>query len=162
MSSFFRKASDSFTRPANTDAYADNDLVANSTTAASVVPLEFDLGSAGSFRLRRGRISFDSETVTNAQFELYLYDEDPTGTVLSNGDNGALDSIEAGFIGKIPITVAEVFQGSAVGSGVPAADTPFVTTGPKIYGLLKAKAAYTGVSGTIFSVDVFVESGEVY
>ena len=32
---------DSFTRPANTTQYAANDLVANSTTAGSVVPLSF-------------------------------------------------------------------------------------------------------------------------
>jgi len=34
-------SSASFTRPANTTAYADGDLVANSATAASVVPLTF-------------------------------------------------------------------------------------------------------------------------
>lgn len=34
-------SSASFTRPANTAAYADGDLVANSATAASVEPLTF-------------------------------------------------------------------------------------------------------------------------
>ena len=55
--SFISIATASFTRPADTTAYASGDLVANSTTAGSVIPMTFVIRpeNRGSM-IRRARI----------------------------------------------------------------------------------------------------------
>ena len=163
--------SSSFTRPANTTAYADGDLIANSTTAASVTPLEFKLndldrksGCVGFVRIFK-----DYQTVTNATFDLLLFTQSPTVT---NGDNGALAvSTAQYYIG----TVACDMSSDAVASSTDAAKRfPILSTVSSIsypgliafdvereagaigslslYGLLKARAAYTPASGEQFTV----------
>jgi hypothetical protein len=65
----------SFTRPADTTTYASGDLVANNTTAGSVVPLTFTAvtRSAGdSVRIERARINTSNALLTNASFRLHL------------------------------------------------------------------------------------------
>ena len=68
----------SFTRPNDTTAYASGDLVANSTTAGSVVPLQIDLGNVaavghGITRITRARLTKSGTSPTNANFRIHLY-----------------------------------------------------------------------------------------
>src|SRR5262249_60630610 len=71
----------SFTRPSNTTAYASGNLVANSVTSGSVVPLAFALGNSygiGQFRINRARLAKSGTGVTNASFRIHLYAPQPT------------------------------------------------------------------------------------
>lgn len=146
----------SFTRPADTTAYASGDLVANSTTAGSVVPMSFTAArvSAGGFRVRRARIKKSDATLTNAQFRLHLYGADPSAsTGITNGDGAAWLTKHANYIGSIDITVDKAFSDSSAGSAAPAA-TLHVTlaSGQTVWGLLEARAAYVPVSAESFTV----------
>ncbi len=150
----------SFTRPADTTAYASGDLVANSTTAGSVTPLAFVLGGfsgLGHFRVVRARMYKTTTTTTNASFRIHLYQASPSVT---NGDNGAwLSSGAADWLGSIDVTSMLAFSDGAAGTGsLPAGSEAFIRnkTGATIYGLIEARAAYAPGSAEVFSV-VFEE-----
>lgn len=159
-----RNTAASFTRPADTTAYASGDLVANSTTAADVDALEFQVSRSmdGSLVVRRARLKKSDETdVTNASFRLHLYTAAPTVT---NGDNAAWLSTHSGYLGFIDITVDKAFSDEAQGEGVPV----YNSHGPvgilvklardtKLYGLLEARAAYSPASEEVFTVTLEVE-----
>jgi hypothetical protein len=144
-----------FTRPNDTTAYASGDLVANSTTAGSVVPLSWAaerLASYGTL-LRRVRLRKSGTSVTNAQFRLHLYAASPT---VANGDNAAWStSGVADYLGSFDVTLDKAFTDGAAGSGVPSAGNELnavSATGITIYGLLEARAAYTPVANEVFTV----------
>lgn len=151
-------ASANFTRPSDTTAYANADLVANSTTAGSVVPMAFNIPSLGA-KLWRASINFDSATPTNATFRLHLYSSSPTVT---NGDNGAWLTTNSGYQGFILIdastlTFSDTTTGYNAQLTAPLFVAPSASTG-KLYGLLAATAAYTPASAEVFTVTVYGES----
>jgi hypothetical protein len=145
-----------FTRPADTTAYASGDLVANSTTAGSVTPMSFQLGNSfgpGCFRLTRARISKSGTSTTNANFRLHLYASSP---VPANGDNGAWSTTKAAdWLGNIDVTSMLAFTDGCCGTGSAAAGSELyirLTAGSIVYGLLEAKAAYTPGNAEVFTV----------
>lgn len=147
-----------FTRPADTTAYASADVVANSTTAGSVTPLTFVVGNptnAGG-KIRRVRLSKSSTTTTNASFRLHLYSASPT---LTNGDNGALSTNKAAnYLGALDITVGTAFSDGAQGIGVPNTGSEINFGGhATVYGILEARAAYGPASAEVFVADLEVE-----
>lgn len=150
-----------FTRPADTTAYAVNDLVANSTTAGSVVALSWSTASrysGGSAVVRRARIKKSTTGVTSAMFRLHLYATDPAASSgITNGDNGAWLTKEANYLGSIDVTVNKAFSDAAKGIGSPAegSEITFVPgSGSTIYGLLQALAAYTPGNAEVFTVEL--------
>lgn len=159
----------SFTRPADTTAYAVGDLVANSTSAGSVVPLNFiTFGETPSPSqngiIRRARLTKSGTTVTNAQFRLHVLNSLP---VPVNGDNGALSTTKAlGYLGyfDFDMTGGTIFTDGATAIGVPGTGNElgyeFPTSGA-IYGLLEARAAYTPASGEVFSAVLETIPGDV-
>lgn len=160
-------AADSFTRPADTNAYADGDLVANSTTAGSVVPLSFSVSrlKVGSGIIRAARIFKDNQVTTNATFTVHLFSQSPSVT---NGDNGAfLPTTVEYWLGSIPVDLATngVASGTdAVARGAPSAEINFDLWGfnateRRLYALLEAGAAYTPASAEIFSVVLEIMNG---
>lgn len=145
-----------FTRPADTTAYSVGDLIANSVTAGSVVPMAFKLDNSfpmGQFRLTRARIYKNGVAVSNANFRLHLYQALPAVT---NGDNGAwLSSGAANWLGNIDIPSMLAFSDGASGSGSAAAGSELLirmASGTVVYGLLVALAAYTPASAEVFTV----------
>lgn len=156
----------SFTRPADTTAYASGDLVANSVTAGSVVPLSFkDGGSAAlaQFRIVRARLSKSTTTTSNASFRLHLYQATVAGVapIVANGDNGAWSSTGAAtgascdWLGNIDITSMLAGTDGAFGTGsLPAGSEMYLRSSnlATIYGLLEVRAAYTPGSAEVFSV----------
>ena len=135
----------SFTRPANTTAYAAGALVANSTTAASVVPMSFALGNSfgpGQFRMMRYRLFKSGTGVTNATFRLHLYEAPPT---VSNGDGGTwLSTLSGHWLGNMDISTMYAFSDGAAGTGAdPAGAEAFVKMyqGKILYGSVDAKQA---------------------
>lgn len=156
------KLSVSFTRPANTTAYAAGDLVANDTAFGSVTPLAFSnaVRTAGDcVRIDRARIFKSNTVLTNASFRLHLFEAIPVPSV---GDNAAFNSSSAlattgalTYLGSIPITAGNSCSDGANGSGVPSVGTAITcapSSGTTIYGLLEVTAAYTPTSSETFTV----------
>lgn len=146
----------SFTRPADTNAYAVGDLVANSTTNTSVTPMEFAVGRDGGSggMLRRVRIRKTTATIANAQFRLHLYSAAPA---CSNGDNGAwLTDQAANYIGSFDISCDKAFTDGAAGNGLPTIGSEINFTSDTIYGLLEARGAYAPGSAEQFVVSLEV------
>jgi len=158
------KVQSSFTRPANTTAYVSGYLVANSTTAGSVVALSFASVSRNAgdcVRIERARINTSNALLTNASFRLHLFEGTPVPTV---GDGAAFNasgvlstSGVAGYLGSISITLSNSGSDGSSGRGVPdvgSAITASPTSGTTIYGLLEATAAYVPTSGAVFTVSL--------
>ena len=150
----------SFTRPSDTNAYASGDLVANSVTAGSVVPMTFtaarDLDMTG--MVRRARIKVNDNSAWNgATLRLHLY-KGPAITC-ANGDNGAWSTTESAYLGDIDVTLSLAFSDPfAKGIGVPNqgseisfSPAPGTTS---IFGLLEARGAVTPGSGDQFTVEL--------
>lgn len=151
-----------FTRPADTTAYTANDLVANSVTAGSVVPMTFNFPGANGFKLWRVSVSANSATNTNAKFKLHLYTS--STITCANGDNGAWSTTNSGYIDNVAIDcTTSSFTDNLTGWGTyvnTSVQVPLLTalTSHKIYGLLQATAAYTPTSGEVFTVTLLGES----
>lgn len=66
-----------YTRAADATAYQAGDLIGNSTTAASVVPITWDIGTNGSGRITGCRVVVEAASgtvaLTNLAFDLYLF-----------------------------------------------------------------------------------------
>lgn len=146
-----------FTRPADTTAYASGDLVANNTVAASVVAMTFAVDNCtGRGKVRRARIAKSAASLTNAQFRLHLYTAAPTAT---NGDNGVWLTTTSGYLGSLSMAAA---MSKAFSDGAQDAATPDVGSeiefsgvngpGAVLYGLLEARGAYTPASAEVFTV----------
>ena len=152
----------SFTRPANTTAYVSGYLVANSTTAGSVVALSFASVSRNAgdcVRIERARINTSNALLTNASFRLHLFEGTPVSTVgdgVAFNASGVLStSGVAGYLGSISITLSNSGSDGSSGRGIPdvgSAITASPTSGTTIYGLLEATAAYVPTSGAVFTV----------
>lgn len=146
-----------FTRPADTTAYADGDLVANSTTAGSVTALTFAVPDEGFplGRIRAVRITKSDTDLTNAGFNVHFFSASQT---VANGDNGAFSpGGHDEWLGKIAVTVDDSFTTDDVGRGAAAvnAEIPFAITdgsGATLYGYVEATAAYTPASAEVFVV----------
>ena len=158
-----RVLSANFTRPADTTAYASGDLVANSTTAASVAAMQFSKATdweGGQFYIRKVRIKKSAVGVTNCALRLHLYSTNPCTTAPTNGDNGAWVTKIAGYIGAFDVTVDKVFSDGAQGVGVPTTGVESsgqCDAGSQIlYGLLEARGAYTPASAEVFTVELEV------
>lgn len=157
--SIIRKVSDSFTRPSDTTAYADNDLVANSTTAGSVVPLSFNVGRGG-LKIVGARIQKSDESdVANATFTLHLFGSSPT---VANGDNGAISHSLSDKFGSISFAImtAATDEGYSIANGgdsILPDGLHWYTANGRIYGLIQAEAAYSPASAEVFAVTLLYE-----
>ena len=155
------RAYDDFTRPADTTAYADGDLIANSTTAGSVTPLTFTTSRVvGQGTISAIRMYKSGPTATNFNVTLHLFTASPTVT---NGDNGAfaistalhhIGSIDCDCTtGGVPGTVG-LSKRFTITNGITF-DLSAANSGERrLYGLLEANAAYTPVSGETLRVDL--------
>lgn len=146
--------SGSFTRPADTTAYASGDLVANSTTSGSVVPVSLKVARnvSTSANIRRVRLAKSGTSVTNASFRVHLYSTTPTPV---NGDNGAWSTTRSGYLGSFDITVDKAFTDGAAGAGVPNVGTEIPVTADldgTLFALVEARAAYTPANAETFTI----------
>lgn len=142
------------TRPANTTQYSTGDLVANSTTAGSVVPLEFDVGGgSGMVRKIRIRTNRTSGGTTSAVFRVYLFRTAPT---VAGGDNAAFNPANAdNFLDAMDVVVNEQFSDGAANSSNGAAgeiNYSLPSGSTKLFGLVRAGAGYTPASAEQISV----------
>lgn len=160
---YFGMRAPRMTRPNNTTAYTNGDLVANNATAGSVVPLVFGEALAGGpLLLHRAIMLSSNNTVTNKNYRLFLFSESPTVT---NGDGGALAvtaANAAALVGILGSTAA-----IATGAGSFQVFTPLDSAGTslrhwpmsmvgRVWGLLQAHAAYTPTANETFDVTLEV------
>lgn len=145
-----------FTRPNDTTAYTIGDLVANSTTAGSVVPMS--LTATNSFavnqtRITRVRLSKTGTTPTNANFRVHLYGGTPNA---ANGDNGAWSTSQAAnYLGNIDVTAMLAFTDGCTGVGAATAGSELLLRySGTLNALLEAKAAYTPVANEVFTLTI--------
>jgi hypothetical protein len=152
--------SNNFVRPANATPYASGQLVANSTVAASVLPLAFISSgpSIGVLCIQRVRLKKSSVSTTNASFRVHFYDADPSASSgIVNGDGAAWSTSAAHWLGAMDVVIATAFSDGSAGIGVANQGTEITsifTNGRTIYALVEARAAYTPASGETFTAVV--------
>lgn len=142
----------SFIRPNDATPYTSGDLVANSTTAGSVLAMIFE-ANKDLLQVRRVRIRKSGTGVTGAQFRLHLYDASPLPP--TNGDNGVWLTPVASYLGFVDVTIDKAFSDGAAGQGAPTVGAEInVNTAAdlKVYGLLEARGAYTPANNEVFTV----------
>lgn len=151
---YVTRSSQSFTRPNDTNIYASGDLIANSTTLGSVLPMTFTLSRLSGFggMIRRARMRKTGTSITNALFRLHLYSALPTP---SNPDNGVwLTDKAMNYVGAIDFSVDKAFSDGAAGNGVPIVGSEIIFTGDTYYGFLEARGAYTPAAQEVFDISL--------
>lgn len=146
-----------FTRPNDSTAYAIGDLVANNTAAGSVTPLSFFIPYGRGLELMRASILKSTATVANSSFRIHLFRDSPTVT---NGDNGALSALQAGYFGSVDVTGATPTL-TGTGRAVGSAAVNFVINtdiDQIVFGLVEALAAYAPGAQETFSVSLVGKS----
>jgi hypothetical protein len=155
-----RNMTGTFTRPSDTTAYASGDLVANSTTAGSVVAVEIrHIGNkpAGTAIIRRATVRKTGTSTTNAAFRVHLY---RTSTITcANGDNGAWSTNQvANYIGAFDVTSMRAFTDGAYGAGAPLTGSESMVkldaATQSVWALVEARGAYTPTSAEVFTIGV--------
>lgn len=153
-----------FTRPADTNAYAQYDVVCGSTTEPAL--LEFASvaqheGKGG--WIRKIKAYKNSTNITNASFRLHLFNKSITA-VADNAQFPRLYANRDKYVGYIDFVFASGGTGSdcAFAYGTMSSDNmplSFKTENPenKLYGVLEAQAAYTPASGELFSIQLEIE-----
>ncbi len=158
-----KSTSATFDRPSDTTQYSANDLVANSTTAGSVSPLSFTIGTGEGrgIKIVGGKLQKSATTTTSSSMILHLYTSSPT---VANGDNGAFSTDTAGYLGKITFPTMTAFTDDALAtmdagavSGGFNAINAYLGSTSVIYGLLQAVATYTPASAETFTATLYIE-----
>lgn len=151
-----------FTRPADTNAYAAGDVVCNSTSAPVIMtfPGAARRGARGGFGILQDATLFSSANVaTKLDCELLLFDT----TVAMDNDNAAFTPTDAELltlVARVPFYASAWSAGDATaGAGgnafcqVSNLGIPFnVGAVNDLFGVLVARAAYTPVSAEVFTV----------
>lgn len=175
---YIRAARYQLTRPSDTTAYAIGDALANSSTAASVVPLEFKVAkeNGGAGFVTGAQIATDSATAFGA-LRLHLFNRKPFADAGYQADNSALaltyaamragnadqaidgDNISPhGVPNKLPaidFTSFNAHSSSAYAVGTcDQTELAFVCTpnSKLIYGLLEVRAVFTPANAQNFTV----------
>lgn len=151
----------SFTRPANTTAYAAGKRVADSTTAATVLEFDNIVSEAGdALTIGRLRMRKSGPSFALAQFRAHFFRVLP---VVSVNDGGVFDTSGAlavaditGYIGSIDVTMTVGGTVGAAGAGAPTTGTQIITdlSGTTLWVVVEALAAYVPLSAEIFTLTI--------
>lgn len=152
----------SFTRPADTTAYAIGDLIANSVTAASVVvPTWPTTSQSGGFYIGGIRLLKSSAVLTNANFRLHAFSLVPT--ITTTGDNGVFATVVSGMANWIGSFDGQMLAAGSDGAAVNCTPTEGLVNpiqqgqGLPIFVLVQALAAYTPTSAEVFTLTPLLE-----
>lgn len=177
----------SFTRPADTTAYASGDNIATTTTGSAVVPLRFLVAGdkGGSGLILGARMAKSQANVTNASFRLRLFSSAPFAAGSYPADNAAIVATYAALqfqIGYFDFTTWNAESAAAwsnalpntrtslsfnLGGAMPSnADSQIIVNTNRavfdsqcIFGLLEARAAYAPASNSEqFTINLDVQS----
>ncbi|TGQ69506.1 hypothetical protein EN829_015100 [Mesorhizobium sp. M00.F.Ca.ET.186.01.1.1] len=140
---FIEAVAATMTRPNDTNAYAANDAVANSTTAGSVTPFSFSMSDVNDdlVTIERLRLITTDTGVAGKALRMWLFRASPT---VAAGDNAAFSNPRATFIGSLSGTMRTFSDGSG-GIFVPDEGSRIITlptSGAKtVFGLLQTLEA---------------------
>jgi hypothetical protein len=150
----------SYTRPADTTAYAAGDAVADSTSAPTALSFANAARvAAGSGVITGCTLTDSANQATKGQFELWIFDASVTPTndnaamAMSDGDAAkavAIFQFTTWFVGN----AGSGASGNAVSVGTLAGGNGRafkLASGTTLYGLMVARNAYTPVSGEVFT-----------
>lgn len=159
-----------FTRPADTTAYAAGDVIADSTSAATILTFRGCAGNDDEAGAIHSVLLIDgADQATKLNADLFLFDTAPTSY---GNDNAAFTPTDAelqtlvGVISLDGTTAANLKEGDATsgaGGNVLIQQTglnmPFrcAAGSTKLYGVLVARNAYTPVSAETFRLKLGVE-----
>lgn len=151
----------SFTRPADTTAYAAKDAVSNSTSAPTVLTFtNLARVSAGSGYITKARLMTD-QAANVARFRLHLYHTAPTA-INDNAQHAMLWANRANRIGFIDF---EAMQTEGTGSDTANAlnstiRLAFVCAAASrtLYGLLETRDAFTPANAQNFFIELMSEN----
>lgn len=170
----------SFVRPSDTTAYTAGDLVANSTSSAAVVPMQWRIGvatalnsstSAGvghSVYITGVRLRLDHPSLTGASFRVHIYKAIPT--FVTGGDNSAFGTVVAtgyaNWMGSFDATIVHITADGVAGTAVPTEGTilPVHLTDLNpgsavvVYGLIEALGAYAPKTAGTIAAELLVEA----
>lgn len=150
-----------FTRPSNTTAYAANDVVADSTSAATILTFaNAGAYSGGGGYITRVSLQKNSTTVTAATFRLWIMND--SVTMINDADPFNLLYSNAGkIVGYFDLNV--INPNGSGGSGDSAyayIDTPrtmYTCAATSLYGILVVTQAYTPTSAEQFGIKIGVD-----
>lgn len=145
------------TRPADTTAYAINDVVSNSTTSPTVLTFSnVARVNAGSGYIVKARILTDQKANV-AAFRLHLFHTSPTAT----NDNAAYPLLYANAANRIgyidfPAMNTEDATTSTAANTLWTGQLHFVCASASrdIYGVLETKTVFTPASGQKFYIEL--------
>lgn len=152
----YARISASFTRPADTTTYTTGDLIANSTTAASVAAMTWTTKGSQAFWIPGFKLFKTGTGLTGASFRLHLYAASPT--VTTAGDNSVYGSNVAGnanWICDFDLTLVTKHNDGCAGLMVPTEGViklDYQSDPTTLYGLLEATGAYAPASGETFTL----------
>lgn len=151
-------AGGSFARPTNTTAYSSGQLVGNSVTAGSIVPITCTLArkTGGTGVITGIRLSKTTSNLVNASFRVHLFKNSPTTAVGDGGTfAGSINGVAAICLGYYDLTMDQAYSDGAKGF-VAASGKVFDTVGgsQNLYALIEARGAYTPGNGETFALAV--------
>lgn len=152
-------ATATFTTPSGATAYSSGQLIANSATAGSVVPLSFTVctGTGTSGMVRRVRVKTPDTGFAGQSVRVHLYSASPT---VNNGDHAAWLSTESTYIGYFDVALTSHFSNAEKGFGVPhlgsEANFECAASTQVIYGLIEARGAITPQGAKLMTVTLEV------
>lgn len=144
----------SFT-PAASAAYVSGDLIANSATAGSVLPLTLAVSRTvdKSGMIRRVRVKTTDAAFAGATVRVHFYKASPTCT---NGDSAAWLTTESTYLGSADVTLDKHFSDSEKGLGAPNTGSEINFTPDSgtanIYALVEARSSVTGTAAKTMTV----------
>jgi hypothetical protein len=148
----------SFTRPANTDAYAAQDVVSNSTTAPALLTF------AGAARANGGSgVILSARHMKNStgvgSYRLHLYTASTVAPINDNAPFTMLYANRASRVGFIDFNHVQAGAGSDSTNALTTfVNLPFVcgASASAIYGILTVTGAYTPTSGEQHFIELAV------
>lgn len=153
-----------YTRVTGTTQYQANDLVGNNTSAGSVTPIVFNIpvGNGRGLKIIGWALGKSAASVTNADFDLFLFKEQPTSTAADNAAFVASNVLAcnkgASLIGKLDgAQMIGASDAAKTHYGLTAA-LPLYADVDSIYGYLVAQAAYTPADSEVFTVTLFLDN----
>lgn len=172
----YRSAGYELTRTADTNAYAIGDHITSTVTAASVVPMEFEVArdNGGRGKIIGADMPVNSATAFGAM-RLHLFNRAPFAAGGYAADNAAIAltyaAMQTGsgttnpknnYIGYVDFTTFVAQSSSAVSIGQSdQTELNFACQGDskKIYGLLEARAVFTPASSGKFNPILHIAGG---
>jgi hypothetical protein len=151
----------SYTRPADTTTYASGDVVANSTSAATILTFANMSRANGLGGIIQGATLIDSVSAAlKPEFELYLFDTAPA----MQNDNAAWAPSDAELdkcLGYIAFASGGWRTGTSSGNGLIDIDAlaksyQCAPASTSLFGVLVARNAYVPASGEKFTVRLHV------